>query len=94
LFTSSYASIVLGKIKERVLTKENLRELVRLINEEMDASAEEYRERLDTLKKSLRILNVVLTVSTMPLRRERCIPMTWPHPSTQATTESAPGCPM
>jgi len=44
---------VLGKIKERVLTEENLRELVRLVNEEMDASAGDYRERLDTIEEEL-----------------------------------------
>ena len=44
---------MLGKIKERVLTEENLRELVRLVNEEMDASAGDYRERLDTIEEEL-----------------------------------------
>ena len=44
---------MLGKIKERVLTEENLRELVRLVNEEMDASAGDYRQRLDTIEEEL-----------------------------------------
>jgi len=40
---------VINKIKEHILTEENLRELVRLVNEEMDAQASEYRDRLDTI---------------------------------------------
>ncbi len=44
---------MLDKIKERILTEENLRELVRLVNEEMDASAGKYRERLDTIVEEL-----------------------------------------
>ncbi len=44
-----FESLVIDKIKEHILTEENLRELVRLVNEEMDAQASEYRERLDTI---------------------------------------------
>jgi site-specific DNA recombinase len=44
-----FESQVIDKIKERILTEENLRELVRMVNEEMDAQASEYRDRLDTI---------------------------------------------
>jgi len=44
-----FESLVINKIKEHILTEENLRELVRLVNKEMDAQASEYRERLDTV---------------------------------------------
>jgi site-specific DNA recombinase len=42
-------SLVIDKIKEHILTEENLRELVRLVNEEMDGQASEYQDRLDTV---------------------------------------------
>lgn len=41
--------VVVDKIKEHVLTRENLTELVRLVNEEMDAAVSEYQERLDSV---------------------------------------------
>jgi site-specific DNA recombinase len=44
-----FERLVIDKIKEHILTEENLRELVRLVNEEMDAQASEYRERLETI---------------------------------------------
>ena len=53
LNSRKFEDIVLDKIKERVLTEENLRELVRLVNEEMDASAGDYRQRLDTIEEEL-----------------------------------------
>lgn len=53
LNSRKFEGIVLDKIKERVLTEENLRELVRLVNEEMDASAGDYRQKLDTIEEEL-----------------------------------------
>jgi len=44
-----FESLVIDKIKEHILTEENLRELVRMVNEEMDAQASEFRDRLDTI---------------------------------------------
>jgi DNA repair ATPase RecN len=40
---------VIDKIKERILTEENLRELVRLVDERMDAAVSENRQRLETV---------------------------------------------
>ena len=40
---------MVSKIKEHILTEENLKELVRLVNEEMDSAASEYRDELDTI---------------------------------------------
>ncbi|MDP3063153.1 MAG: recombinase family protein [Chloroflexota bacterium] len=45
--------LVVDKIKERILTDENMRELVRLVNEELDATAREYDERLKTSEGEL-----------------------------------------
>jgi len=44
---------VIRKIKEHVLTYENLKELVRLVNEEMDVAASDYRERLDFISREI-----------------------------------------
>ena len=41
--------MVIDKIKEHVLTTENLTRLVNMVNEEMDALAIEYRQRLDSI---------------------------------------------
>ena len=43
------AGQVIDKIKERILTEENLRELVRLVNEKMDTGASETRQRLEAV---------------------------------------------
>ena len=40
---------MIDKIKERILTEDNLRELVKLVNEEMDAMMSETRQHLDTV---------------------------------------------
>jgi site-specific DNA recombinase len=42
-----FESVVIEKIKEHVLTAENLTRLVKIINEEMGIMAKEYRERLN-----------------------------------------------
>jgi len=41
-----FEQLVITKIKEHILTYENLKELARLVNEEMDSAAGEYRRRL------------------------------------------------
>ena len=54
--SSKLEQVVIRKIKEHILTYENLKELVYLVNEEMDATAGEYRERLNVI--SVEIDNV------------------------------------
>ena len=49
LNTIKFEKLVVDKIKDRILTEENLRELVRLVNEEMDAACKENRQRLDAV---------------------------------------------
>jgi site-specific DNA recombinase len=51
-----FEDLVINKIKEHILTEENLLQLVKLMNEEMDSQSNEYRERLDTI--SLEMTNV------------------------------------
>ena len=50
-------ALVVAKIKERILTEENLLELVRLVNEELDATAHEYRDRLNVVEADLADVN-------------------------------------
>lgn len=49
LNSQKFEKLVIDKIKERILTEENLRELVKMVNEEMDAAASETRQRLETV---------------------------------------------
>ena len=41
--------MVISKIKERILTSENLTKLVNLVNEEMDIASSGYRDEIDTV---------------------------------------------
>ena len=43
----------LGKIRENVLTESNIRELVKLVDEEMDGIAREQRQKLETIESEL-----------------------------------------
>lgn len=51
--SSKLEQVVIRKIKEHILTYENLKELVYLVNEEMDAAAGEYREHLDFISREI-----------------------------------------
>ncbi len=57
-----FENLVIDKIKEHVLTNENLTRLVHIVNEEMDSLAIEYRERLD---------NVICEIANVSYRLER-----------------------
>ena len=48
-----FEEMLVEKLKERVLTEENLRELVKLVNEELDSVSHEYRDRLKTVEKEV-----------------------------------------
>ena len=43
----------MGKIRENVLTESNIRELVKLVDEEMDGIAKEQRQKLETVEAEL-----------------------------------------
>jgi len=49
LNSQKFEGLVVGKIKEHILTEDNLKELVRLVNEEMDSAASEYQDELDII---------------------------------------------
>jgi DNA repair exonuclease SbcCD ATPase subunit len=57
LNSQKFEGLVINKIKEHILTEENLRELVRLVNEEMDSVGGEYREELDTISDEIASIN-------------------------------------
>ena len=48
-----FEELVVGKIRENVLTESNIRDLVKLVDEEMDGIAHEQRQRLETVESEL-----------------------------------------
>ena len=48
-----FEELVVGRIRENVLTESNIRELVKLVDEEMDGVAREQRQRLETIESEL-----------------------------------------
>ena len=48
-----FEEMVVGKIRENVLTEDNIGELVKLVDEEMDGVAKEQRQRLETAESEL-----------------------------------------
>jgi hypothetical protein len=49
LNSKRFEGVVINKIKEHILTEENLKELVRMVNEEMDNVAGDYRDELGVI---------------------------------------------
>jgi site-specific DNA recombinase len=62
LNSQQFENLVIDKIKEHVLTTDNLTRLVHMVNEEMDSLAIEYRQRLD---------NVINEIADVDRRLER-----------------------
>ena len=57
LNSQKFEALVISKIKERILTTENLNDLVRLVNEELDAGSEEHRDRLEAVNTQIEDTN-------------------------------------
>ena len=65
-----FEELVVGKIRENILTESNIRKLVKLVDEEMDGVAKEQRQRLETIESELvevkrrldRLYNLVETI--------------------------------
>ena len=53
LNAKSFEQLIVGEIRENVLTESNIRDLVKLLDEEMDGVAREQRERLQTIDEEL-----------------------------------------
>ena len=59
-----FEGLVIDKLREHIITEKNLRELVRLVNEEMDAASQEYRGQLDVVTEEIADVNRRWTRST------------------------------
>jgi len=55
--SQKFERLVIDKIKEHILTEENLSELVRMVNEEMDACASDCKKRLDIVQEEMADVN-------------------------------------
>ena len=53
LNAKNFEELIVTNIRENVLTESNIRDLVKLLDEEMDGVAAEQRERLETIKEEL-----------------------------------------
>ena len=53
LNSKSFEKLIIDQIRENVLTESNIRDLVKLLDEEMDGAAREQRERLETIDQEL-----------------------------------------
>ncbi len=49
-----FETLILDQLRDHVLTESNIRELVKMLDEEMDGAAREERERLETIEAELR----------------------------------------
>ena len=53
LNAKNFEKLIVNEIRENVLTESNIRDLVKLLDEEMDGVAAEQRERLETIEEEL-----------------------------------------
>ena len=53
LNAKGFEKLIVSEIRENVLTESNIRDLVKLLDEEMDGVAREQRERLETIEEEL-----------------------------------------
>lgn len=52
-----FEGLVIDKIKQHILTEDNLKDLVRLVNEEMDTASAGYQDRLETVTSAIADVN-------------------------------------
>ncbi len=55
-----FETLILDQLRDHVLTESNIRELVKMLDEEMDGAAYEERERLETIEAELREIRLML----------------------------------
>ena len=53
LNAKSFEGLIIGELRENVLTESNIRDLVKLVDEEMDGIAREERQKLETIEVEL-----------------------------------------
>ena len=76
-----FEQFVIDKIKEHILTEENLAELVRLVNEEVGALTSKHRQQLDAIFTEISRVTSVWKDCMMPWKRSYCSLQTWHHAS-------------
>jgi hypothetical protein len=57
LNTDKFESLVIKQIKERILTRENLINLVRMVNEEIDSAMQSYQNELELISDTITDIN-------------------------------------
>ena len=55
-----FETLILDQLRDHVLTESNIRELVKMLDEEMDGAAREERDRLETIDAELREIRLML----------------------------------
>ena len=55
-----FETLIVDQLRDHVLTESNIRELVKMLDEEMDGAAREERERLETIEAELREIRQML----------------------------------
>ena len=55
-----FETLILDQLRDHVLTESNIRELVKMLDEEMDGAAREERDRLETIEAELREIRLML----------------------------------
>ena len=53
LNAKSFEELIVGQIRDHILTESNIRDLVRLVDEEMDGVAQEQRQKLQTIEQEI-----------------------------------------
>ena len=88
LNAKSFEKLIVSEIRENVLTESNIRDLVKLLDEEMDGVAREQRERLETIDEELEDVKSGWVASGRSLR-----PLTsrWPTPRSASGAPGAQG---
>ena len=93
-----FEELVVGQIRENVLTESNIRDLVRLVDEEMDGVAHEQRQRLETVESELaevrrRLDRLYTLVETTDMEMDDILPRIRDHrerrEKLEATAEEA-----
>jgi primosomal protein N'' len=52
-----FEKLIVDKVKERILTPDNLKRLVEMVNEEMDSVAQSYQGEMDIISEELAAVN-------------------------------------
>ena len=71
LNAKNFEKLIVNEIRENVLTESNIRDLVKLLDEEMDGVARDQRERLQNIEEELEDVKKRLAPHLEPHRDDR-----------------------